>query len=139
MNMFKQTKSKTVEEYINSVPEKQKDSFLKIHEYILKNVPELKVYFANNMIGYGSFPYVNYKKENISWPIIALAVQKNYISVYVCSIDGSEYIADKYSKDLGKVSVGKSCIRFKKFEDLNLETLKKVLIFAKDNPGLVKN
>lgn len=38
-------------------------------------------------------------------------------------------------KPLGKVSVGKSCIRFKKIEDVNLETLKEVLRTAEKDPG----
>jgi len=34
------------------------------------------------------------------------------------------------------VSVGKSCIRFKKLEDVNLDGLKKVLKIAEKSPGL---
>ena len=89
------------------------------------------------MPGYGSFKYKNNKKEVLDWPIIALASQKNYISLYVCAIEGGEYIAEKYKGDLGKVNVGRSCIRFKKIEDLNLKTLEKVIKFAVKNPGLV--
>jgi hypothetical protein len=51
-------------------------------------------------------------------------------------VDG-EYVAEKYKEKLGKVSVGKSCIRFKKLEDLNLETFKKVIKEAASHPGLV--
>lgn len=64
----------------------------------------------------------------MDWPIIALASQKNYISVYVCASDGKEYIAEKYKDKLGKVSVGKSCIRFKKLEDVDLNVLKEVVL-----------
>lgn len=38
-------------------------------------------------------------------PIISLANQKNYISLYVCSIENSEYLAEKNKSKLGKVSV----------------------------------
>ena len=48
-----------------------------------------------------------------------------------------EYIAEKYTRDLGKVSVGKSCIRFWKLEDLNFKTLEKVIRLAAKSPGLV--
>jgi hypothetical protein len=89
------------------------------------------------MPGYGSFKYKNYKKEILEWPIIALASQKNYISVYVCAVKDGEYIAEKYKNELGKASVGKSCIRFKKLEDLNLKTLEKVIKLAAKFPGLV--
>ncbi|MBC7836628.1 DUF1801 domain-containing protein [Acetobacteraceae bacterium] len=137
MNMFKATKAKTVAEYIAAVPAERKDTILQVHNFIRKTVPKLKSHFAYNMLGYGSFPCKNYKKELISWPTIALANQKNYVSLYVCSVDAGQYIAEKYKKELGKVSVGKSCIRFKKLDDVNLPALKKVLQAAAKNPGLI--
>lgn len=138
MNMFKPTKAKTIKEYIASTSKTQKESIIFLHKFIQKTVPKLKAYFANNMLGYGSFPYLNYKKEKINWPVIALATQKNYISIYVCSIDNGQYLAEKYKKDLGKVSVGKSCIRLKKIDDLNTKILAKLLKEASKKPGLIK-
>lgn len=136
MNMFKPTKENTVANYLASVPKERQELMLFLHDFIQKSVPKLKPHFASNMLGYGSFPYLNYKKEKIEWPVIALANQKNYISLYVCAVDKGVYIAEKYKNELGKVSVGKSCIRFKKLEDINLNALKKVLQFAAKSPGL---
>lgn len=139
MNMFKGVKAKTVKEYLDNVPEDRSEAVHAIHEFIQKAAPSLKPFFAHNMIGYGSFDYVNYKKEQIKWPVVALANQKNYISVYVCATDGKQYIAEKHKDKLGKVNVGKSCIRFKKLEDVNLDELKKVIQFAEKEPGLEIN
>ncbi len=136
MNMFKPVKAKTVAEYIRAVPPERKELIQFLHEFIQKAVPKLKPHLAYNMLGYGSFPYVNYKKETVQWPVIALANQKQYVSVYVCALDAGQYIAEKYATELGKVSVGKSCIRFKKIEDVHLPMLKKVLQVAAKNPGL---
>ena len=55
----------------------------------------------------------------------------------MCAVDRGEYIAEKHKKELGKVNVGKSCIRLKKIEDVNLDALKKVLKLAAKSPGLV--
>ncbi len=137
MNMFKPTKVTNVKEYLKSVPADQREALIFVHNFILKTVPKLKSHFAYNMLGYGSFLYKNNKKEIVEWPVISLASQKNYISIYVCALDGKQYLAEKYSKKLGRVSVGKSCIRFRKLEDLNLPVLKKVLKEAAMNPGLV--
>jgi uncharacterized protein YdhG (YjbR/CyaY superfamily) len=137
MNMFKPTKAKTVKQYMESLPPERREIVEYLHEYIQKTAPTLKPHFAYNMLGYGSFPYKNYKKEIIQWPTIALASQKNHISVYVCAVVDGKYIAETYKDDLGKVKVGKSCINFKKLSDLNFDTLKKVLKAAKKNPGLV--
>ncbi len=136
MNMFKPTKAKTVKEYLEALPPDRRELIEFLHKLIQKTAPSLKPHFAANMLGYGSFPYTNYKKEKIQWPVIALASQKNYVSLYVCSIVDGKYIAEMHKKDLGKVSVGKSCIRFKKITDVNLDGLKKVLKAAAKNPGL---
>ncbi len=137
MNMFKETKAKTVEGYLANVPPERKEIIDFLHDFIQKSVPDLEPHFAYNMLGYGSFPYTDYKKREIEWPVIALANQKNYVSVYVCAVDGTDYVAEKNADRLGKVSVGKSCIRLKKLEDINLDVLDEILKQAAKSPGLV--
>jgi uncharacterized protein YdhG (YjbR/CyaY superfamily) len=135
--MFKPVKAKTVDEYIASVPAERKQVVEFLHTFIQKVAPKLKSHMAYNMLGYGSFPYKSYKGEMLQWPTIALANQKNYISLYVCAVENGEYIAEKNKSRLGHVSVGKSCIRFKKLEDLDLDVLKEVIQAAANSPGLV--
>ena len=136
MNMFKSVKAKSAKEYFAMLSKERRVPMEFLHKFILKTAPSLKPNFIYNMPGYGSFPYKNAKKEMIDWPIIALANQKNYISLYICAVENGEYIAEKHKDTLGKVSVGKSCIRFKKLEDLNLKTLEKVIKLATKFPGL---
>ncbi|MEN9561026.1 MAG: hypothetical protein RIQ56_299 [Candidatus Parcubacteria bacterium] len=107
-----------------------------LDRFIRKSSSKLKPYFTYNMLGYGSFKYKNYKKEIIDWPVVALASQKNYISVYVCALESGKYLAESYKSKLGKVSVGKSCIRFKRLEDVNLDALREILKKAAAKPGL---
>ena len=135
--MFKLVKAKTVKEYFDSLPPERREPMDFLHKFIQESAPSLKPHFAYNMPGYGNFKYKNYKKEIIEWPIVSLASQKNYISLYVCAVQNGEYVAEKHKGELGKVSVGKSCIRFKKVEDLNLKTLEKVIQLAEKSPGLV--
>lgn len=135
--MFKPVKAKSVKEYINALEPGRRSQILFLDDLIKKTSPNLKPHFAYNMPGYGTFKYLNYKKEEIDWPVIALASQKNYISIYVCALEGNVYIAEKYKDKLGKVSVGKSCIRFKDVKDLNLDELTKVIKKAEKSPGIV--
>lgn len=135
--MFKSVKAKTVEEYFENLPEERREPMDFLHNFIQKVAPSLKPHFAYNMLGYGNFKYKNYKKEIIDWPTVALASQKNYISLYVCAVQNGEYVAESHKNELGKVSVGKSCIRFKKIDDLNLKALEKVIKIAEKSPGLV--
>lgn len=137
--MFKSIKATSVKEYFDMLPKERREPMEYLHKFIKKTAPKLKSHFAYNMLGYGSFECKNYKKETIDWPIIAIASQKNYISLYVCAVDKDGYIAEKYKQSLGKVSVGRSCIRFKKIDDLNLITLGKVIKLAEKFPGLVLN
>jgi Domain of unknown function (DU1801) len=136
MNMFAKNEAKSVEEYLLLVPGDRRKEIDFLHDFIQKAVPNLKPYFASNMIGYGSFYYLDSKKQKRDWPIIALANQKNYVSIYVCAIIRDKAAVEKYKKELGKHSKGISCIRFKKTEEINLETLKIVLKLAEKNPGV---
>jgi hypothetical protein len=88
------------------------------------------------MIGYGSLFYLDTKKQKKEWPIISLANQKNYISIYVCTIIEDKAAIEKHKKDFGKLSKGVTCIRFKTIEEINLDTLKQVLKLAEKNPGI---
>ncbi len=137
MNMFKPIKAKSVQEYLLSVHKEKKEALTFLHSLIKKTVPSLKVHFASNMIGYGSFAYKNYKQDILQWPVIALAYRKGYISLYVCALKDGQYIAEYYKKELGEVKVGRSCINIKKLEDVHLPTLKKVLKVAVKHPALV--
>ncbi len=137
MNMFKPVGAKSDQEYIDMLAPERQVQIEELDRIIKQTVPSLKRFFAYNMLGYGKFKYKNYKKEIIDWPVIALASQKNYMSLYVCAIDDGEYLAEKNKAKLGKVNVGKSCIRFKKLDDLNIEAVKEVLLAAAKNPGLV--
>lgn len=136
MNMFAKNEAKSVAEYLLLVTDDRKKDFDFLHDFIQKAVPNLKPYFASNMIGYGSFYYLDSKKQKKDWPIVSLANQKNYISIYVCVIIEDKTLVEKYNKNLGQLSKGISCIRFKKLEEINLETLQIVLQLAEKNPGV---
>jgi len=136
MNMFAKNAAKSIEEYLLLVPDDRKKDIGFLHAFIQKAVPRLKPHYASNMIGYGSFYYLDSKKQKKDWPIISLANQKNYITIYVCALIEDKAAAEKYMKDLGKLTKGISCIRFKKIEEIKLETLKAVLKLAEKNPGV---
>ena len=68
---------------------------------------------SGRMLGYGLMPYrPRSAKETTQWPLIALAAQKRHLSLYVCAVVDGQYLAESRAAALGKVSCGKSCIRF---------------------------
>lgn len=137
MNMFADHVAKDIDSYFAAVPDDRKEAFTFVDQLIKDNAPTLTPYFATNMLGYGQFNYLDSKKKSQTWPVIALANQKNYISLYVCAVQDGEYLAEKYVDELGNVSIGRSCIRFKKLEDINVEGFKKVIAAAAKSPGFV--
>lgn len=134
--MFAKNAAKSIEEYLSMIPDDRKNDVNFLHAFIQKAVPKLKPYYASNMIGYGSFYYLDSKKQKKDWPIISLANQKGYITIYVCALLEDRTAAEKYKRELGKLTKGISCIRFKKIEEINLETLRIVLKLAEKKPGV---
>jgi hypothetical protein len=68
---------------------------------------------AGQMLGYGLMPYrPRSARETTMWPLISLAAQKRHLSLYVCAVVDGQYLAESRAGQLGKVSCGKSCIRF---------------------------
>ena len=80
------------------------------------------------MLGYGTYHYKYASGREGDWMVIGLANQKNYISLYSCLSDGKNYVAEKHKDGLPKANVGKSCIRFRKLEDIDLEVIKRILL-----------
>jgi hypothetical protein len=115
----------TREEFFKAAGEREA-MIRELDNLVQKAAPKLKPVLFGGMtgkwLGYGMMPYqTKSMKESSQWPVIAIANQKNYISLYVMYLEDREYVAEKYKDTLGKVSVGKSCIRFKKLEDLNID------------------
>jgi len=120
-------KAKTPTEYINALDGERKRNITELHRLIRKTFPSLKPHMQSGMIGYGPFHYKYASGREGDWFVVGLASQKNYMSLYVCMTDGNQYIAEKYKKQLPKTSIGRSCIRFKKMEDLDMSVVKKML------------
>lgn len=134
MNMFKVTDSKSPEEYIEKIDEPRKSEIIKLHKLITETVPNLQPFMISGMIGYGKYQYKSKSGRSGEWCTIALASQKNYISVYVCAADDNGYFAEQEKEKFPKASIGKSCIRFKKSDDIDFSELKKLLKKAEKMP-----
>jgi hypothetical protein len=79
---------------------------------------------SSAMLGYGLMPYrPKSAKETTMWPLIALAAQKRHLSLYVCAVVDGQYLAESRADRLGKVSCGKSCIRFTSLDQVDADEL----------------
>ena len=132
--MFKTTMAKTPEEYIEKLIEPRRSEIEKLDKFIRTEVPNLAPFIISGMIGYGPYRYKSKSGREGEWCVIALASQKNYISIYACGIKDGEYVAEKYKDKLPKADIGKSCIRIKKVDDIDLSVLRKILKEAEEYP-----
>ena len=83
---------------------------------------------SQSMLGYGLMPYrPKSAKETTMWPLIALAAQKRHLSVYVCAVVDGAYLAESRAGELGKVSCGKSCIRFPSLDRVDTVALDRLV------------
>ncbi len=68
---------------------------------------------SGQMLGYGLLPYrPRSAKETTLWPLVALAAQKRHLSLYVAAVVDGAYLAETRAERLGRVSCGRSCVRF---------------------------
>jgi len=115
--------AKTHEEYINLVPEDQREAIRTLREVIKKNLPVgFEESNSYGMIGF-VVPITRYPKgyhttPGEPLPFIGLAAQKNHIALYHMALYANEdlhkWFEDEYAKRVTtKLDMGKSCIRFK--------------------------
>ena len=111
---------KTPEQYFASIAEPRRSDVRALHDAIRKAVPKLKPEMIGGFLGYGKYRYKYESGREGDTGVVVIASQKQYISLYLgCA--GDEALAEKNKERLGKVSVGKCCIRFKKLADLDLK------------------
>jgi uncharacterized protein YdhG (YjbR/CyaY superfamily) len=127
-----QSKATTVQAYLASLPPDRREAIEAVRKVILKNLD--KDYVENmsyGMIGYcvphSIYPPGYHCKPEQALPFAALASQKNYMSVYLMCTYGRvshlKWFQDAWAKTGKKLDMGKSCIRFKKVEDLALDVI----------------
>jgi hypothetical protein len=118
----------THDEYIERLAEPRRSEIRALHELIRRTVPQLEPTMEFGMLGYGKYHYKYPSGREGDWMLVAVASNKNYISLYVTAAapDGG-YLAERYQEQLPKASIGKSCIRFKRFGDVDQDVLEGLL------------
>lgn len=135
--MFNASTATSIPRYIDALEGDRKTEMKKLDALIRKTVPSLKPFMMSGMPAYGPLHYVSPRSgKGVDWGVILMSSRAQYISLYVCVTDGEAYLAEGYKKQLPKASIGKSCIRFKKLEDLDakviVDILKKAATWAKN-------
>ena len=123
------SKTATVDEYLASLPEDRRAVVSTVRDVIRRRLPQGYRESINwGMIAY-EIPLERYPKTYNGQPLayVALAAQKNHYALYLnCTGMGAEHEArfrNAYLKTGKKLDMGKSCVRFKKLDDLPLDVI----------------
>ena len=123
------SKAATVKEYQDELPEGRRKALSKVRSAIRKNLPKGFEEVMNwGMICYQvplkTFPDT-YNKQPLMYA--ALASQKNHMAVYLSCIYADskqrDWFENAYKATGKRLDMGKSCVRFRKLEDLPLELI----------------
>jgi uncharacterized protein YdhG (YjbR/CyaY superfamily) len=104
-----QSKAATISEYLEELPPDRQSALSELRALIHRVAPKTVEAMQYGLPAFGD--------------LCAFASQKDYMALYVCESD----IIKTHLAQLGKVSCGKGCIRFKRLADLNLSAVQSIL------------
>ena len=123
----------TPEEYVEQLPEDRKQAVQKIRAVIKKNLPKgFEEGINYKMLGFyvprSKFPEGYHCDPKLPLPFINLASQKNSVNLYHMGIYAKKELLDWFVKEYTKyckykLDMGKSCIRFKKMDDIPFDLI----------------
>ncbi|MGH2536293.1 MAG: DUF1801 domain-containing protein [Candidatus Promineifilaceae bacterium] len=121
--------AKSVDEYLASMPADRREAIAAVRQIVLDNLPagyEEGMQFG--MIGY-YVPLARYPKTYNGQPLgyAALGSHKSYMTLYLNSVYADEASRQEFERDYAaagkKLDMGKSCVHFKRLDDLPLELI----------------
>jgi hypothetical protein len=127
-----QSKATTVEKYLAELPDDRRDAIEAVRKTIVANLPQgYEEGMQYGMIGYfvphSVYPAGYHCDPKQPLPFACLASQKNYMSLYLMGCYGNTeheaWFLDAWAKTGKKLDMGKSCVRFKKIDDLPLKVI----------------
>ncbi|MDD7915557.1 DUF1801 domain-containing protein [Polaribacter ponticola] len=125
--------AKTPEEYISQLPDDRKLVVEKLRKIINKNLPKgFEEGINYKMLGYyvphSKYPDGYHCNPKLPLPFMNIASQKNSVNLYHSGIyaipELLKWFVNEYPKHCKrKLDMGKSCIRFKKMDDIPYELI----------------
>ncbi len=123
------SQAKTVPQYLQSLPPDRRKPIRIVRAVMLKNLPKGYVESMNwGMITY-EIPLKRYPDTYNKQPLAlaGLASQKNYTTLYLMAVymdpKVTKWFHEKYKASGRKLDMGKSCVHFKKLDDLPLDLI----------------
>jgi len=131
-----QSRAATVEEYLADLPADRRQALEVLRKVFRDNLdPRIEEGMQYGMIGYyvphSIFPAGYHCDPKQPLPFACLASQKNHMSLYSMHLYGEPrllaWFQEAWAATGRKLDMGKSCIRFKRLEDLALDVVAELL------------
>ncbi|MBK0403801.1 DUF1801 domain-containing protein [Adhaeribacter sp. BT258] len=129
-------------EYLETLPAERKEALGKLRNLMIENLPDgFEETMGYGMMGFvvphSIYPAGYHCDPKQPLPFVSIASQKNFISVYHMGLYAKpellEWFTSEYPKHVKtKLDMGKSCIRFKKPENIPFDLLAE--LFRKMTP-----
>ena len=113
--------------YIAGLTEPRRSHVAALDALIREVRPDLERFRYGTMLGYGPYRYRYASGREGDGAKVAMASRAAAISLYVAGTADGRYLAEEYVERLPKASIGKSCIRFRRPDDLDLAVLRELL------------
>jgi len=137
--MFQVTAA-NVEQYLDFDPTRRAE-LVAFDDLMVANAPQLERHFHAGtpagepgmrfkMIGYGRFQYPTSSGKLVAWPVVGLALQKNYISVYLSVSKEAAPLLDSYASSLHALRTGRNNFSFDKLQDIRRSVLEALIVEA---------
>jgi hypothetical protein len=124
-----QSDADSVEAYLAELPEDRREIVAAVRSVVLEHLPPgFEEGMQYGMIGY-YVPLERYPETYNGRPlgVAALASQKRHLSLYLMGIYGddgeSSWFRERWGETGKKLDMGKSCVRFKRLDDLALDVV----------------
>jgi len=123
----------SVDQFLAGIEDNQKRSdCLSVLELMKELTGEPAVMWGKAMVGFGRFHYRGKTSEG-DWFHVGFAPRKQNLVLYLhCELEKQAALLEK----IGKHTIGKSCLYIKKYEDLHVTTLKKLIKKAYNSPAI---
>src|SRR5208282_1948581 len=108
----------TPEQYLARLDEPRKSEVARLDRLIRASVPHLERCIVSGMLAYGPVHYQYASGREGDSARITVASNASAISLYVLAADENGWLAERYRSRLPKAKIGKSCVRFKRIDDL---------------------
>ena len=124
----------SVQEYYNQAPEEHRETMQRLRDLFNSNLPEgfveeMSYGFPSWVVPLATYPEGYHCGKELPLPMLSIATKKKFVAIYHMGLYANQELFDWFHSEylkIGfkhKIDAGKSCIRFKYFDEVPYDLL----------------